>query len=308
MPKVRTDCIRVPTQKTPRDYVPPGSSIRPVFPGESFLSIATEVGIKPPWKLIWYNFPTIGETFTQRGAAEVNWYLENTLGCSAVTADGKNYKFHVGMKRPHIYIPIELVEMPGSTITAPKPKVPFVPSLFWWGGGLKTSENPVFISTEAWESLVGLLLSDDDDDTRKFSVSARGNRTGLNLGIGAGGAVLLFATGVSDPRQLGGYDLGGLGFSAQLGPLAKSLGQAIRHRKALGTLAKLARKAAVTAVEKENLRSAIKATLDAYGVDRKSSTPKFHAIDIPLPLTSTGLEVGLYHLKSRLRVDHVFGE
>lgn len=41
---------------------------------------------RDPWRLILYNFRT-------RNPHEVNWYLYHWVGCRAVTADGKNYRF-----------------------------------------------------------------------------------------------------------------------------------------------------------------------------------------------------------------------
>ncbi len=308
MPKVRSDCIRVPANKTPSDYVPLNSVKRSVTDGESFLSIANDLGISPAWKLIWYNFPTVGESFSERGAAEVNWYLESTLGCSAVTADGKNYKFHTGMRRPYIYVPIEFIEMPGAEVTVPRPRPapppPPEPSLFWYGGGLKQSQpTGGVILPSVQESVTGMLFS--DDDSRWFAMSATGTRTGINISIGAASAVALLATGVRDPMQLQNFKLSGIDFSVQLGPAAKGVGQALRNPKALATLGKLGSKILITAAEKEELRNAIKSALDAYGVDKKSTTPRFHVIEIPF--LGVGVEVALYYLDSRLKVDVVGG-
>lgn len=63
-------------------------------------------GSRDPWRLILYNFRT-------HDPDEVNWYLYHWVGCRAVTADGKNYRFSSfddrlgpGASTPlYIYIP-----------------------------------------------------------------------------------------------------------------------------------------------------------------------------------------------------------
>jgi hypothetical protein len=63
--------------------VPPGRLV-PVKPGDSFKSIASENGLGV-WDLIYANFQT-------RNPDEVNWYLENYLGCWEPSEDGNNYR------------------------------------------------------------------------------------------------------------------------------------------------------------------------------------------------------------------------
>lgn len=297
MVRVRPDCIRVPTSPTPSDYVPPDSVRRPVAEGESFLSIANALGINPAWQLIHFNFPSVGPGYSARAAAEVNWHLETTLGCSAVTADSKNYKFHSGMRRPYIYIPVGRIDMPGSTVGGSRPRPE--PTLLWYGGGMKNVTGGM-VSSIAYENVHGVLFS-DDDLSRHCAAGFMGRRHGLNLGLGGAGAVLFVATGVREPRQLHGYKLDGFDFSVQLGPVAKSVGLAFKHHKAARILGKLGTRALLTMTEREELRDILKAALGASGIDIKSRTPQFHVIDVPF--ASLGLDASLYYLEAQLQID-----
>jgi hypothetical protein len=69
-----------------------------------------------PWTLIRYNYPNLpGDN--QQAALEVNWYLQEYVGCKDVTDDGKNYKFSSSASPGYIYLP----PMMNSSIYHPVP-------------------------------------------------------------------------------------------------------------------------------------------------------------------------------------------
>jgi hypothetical protein len=71
----------------------------------------------------------------------------------------------------------------------------------------------------------------------------------------------------------------------------------------VGILAKLGMKAAITVAEKEKLRDAIKAGIQAAGMDIKSATPKFYVIDT---IANLGTDVGIYYLSASLQVGPIW--
>ena len=109
MKKIRKDCIKHPPgTPVPPDYVPPNSAPHPVQSFESWITIAKAHDIRDAWDLIDFNFPGVKQIKEKQGLNEaakvVNWYLENNVGCTAVTDDSKNYKFSAGLK---VYYPVE---------------------------------------------------------------------------------------------------------------------------------------------------------------------------------------------------------
>jgi hypothetical protein len=97
----------------PAGYVPPNSAAHPVQSSESWISIAKDHKIADPWDLIDFNFPGVKELKKSQGLNEaakvVNWYLENNVGCTDVTADCKNYKFKTGLQ---VYYPSQAKPAP----------------------------------------------------------------------------------------------------------------------------------------------------------------------------------------------------
>ena len=58
----------------------------------------------PPWDLIRYNYPGL-PTDLQQAAREVNWYLQEYVGCTTVTPDSRNYVFSSSASPGEIWIP-----------------------------------------------------------------------------------------------------------------------------------------------------------------------------------------------------------
>ena len=86
--------LRFPWPPLDADYV------REVSLSDNWASLAAQSGRTDPWDIIQFNFATTDPH-------EVNWYLANWVGCTVVTADGKNLRFgttQIGRKL-QIYIP-----------------------------------------------------------------------------------------------------------------------------------------------------------------------------------------------------------
>jgi hypothetical protein len=269
---------------------------RTVTRGDGFKKIANALGIHP-WTLVHYNFPTVGTTPSQKGAREVNWYLQEYLGCAEVTHNRKNYIFHEGMKRSYIYVPVQTSDFAGSLIEAT------LPSDAWFGFGLKTTQavQPL-IQVEVKEDHAGALFS-WDHFSDWFELSISGKRYGLGVSPlqGSGGLVAYIATGVKLPKQLNGHEIDGVDFSLQLGPLSKALKSAKTAWKLKGVAGGLA-KVGLTLVEWEKSRDVFKQVMTNLDIDPKSPVPKLHIIDLPI---GVGLEASLYYLVATAKVQFV---
>jgi hypothetical protein len=66
-----------------------------------------------PWDLIRYNYPGLPPD-VQAAAKEVNWYLQEYVGCTHVTSNGRNYEFSTGDHPGKIWLP-------GGATPAPPP-------------------------------------------------------------------------------------------------------------------------------------------------------------------------------------------
>lgn len=90
-----------------RDSQPLGSKCYWFQTGESFVTIAQKLNLKPLW-LIHYNFASTD-------SAEVNWYLREYVGYVRPTRDGNNWMFDPGRKdvkegRLCIFVPLSRAE------------------------------------------------------------------------------------------------------------------------------------------------------------------------------------------------------
>ena len=250
-----------------------------------------------PWALVWFNFPSVGNVPRQKAMREVNWYLQEYLGCKEVTRDQKNYVFHEGMGRPYIYVPIAVATFPGMEFTAT------VPLDAWFGFGLKmaTATGALF-SVEVKEEHHGAMASFDHHEDW-FSCSVTGTRYGAHLSVvpSSAGLVGYVATGLKAPHLLNDHDIKGMDFSLQLGPVGKALKGASTAWK-LGKVSKAAVKLGLTAAEWEKTREVFKQVITNLDIDLNSPTPKLHVIDLPI---GVGLDASVYYLKAKLKVDYV---
>jgi hypothetical protein len=83
--------IKRPAKLVPKTYTPPGAREYPVKSSDSWASLASDLKMDP-WDLIRFNYPDLPAD-RQQAAKEVNWYLENYVGCTQTTDDRRNYKF-----------------------------------------------------------------------------------------------------------------------------------------------------------------------------------------------------------------------
>jgi hypothetical protein len=89
----------------PKNYEPPAGSPYKVQDGDSWGSLAGKCRIDA-WELIRYNYPGMPVS-KQQAAKEVNWYLQEYVGCKVLTADSKNYCFSASANPGKIYLPVE---------------------------------------------------------------------------------------------------------------------------------------------------------------------------------------------------------
>jgi len=297
MAKILSNCIQKPVQNvTAPTFVPANSSKRSVTRGDSFGSIAKALGIDP-WGLVCFNFPSVGQSPSQKGAREVNWYLQEYLGCREVTRDQKNYVFHEGMKRQHIYIPISVADFPGTVFTAT------MPLDAWFGLAMKTAKyNGQLFAVEVEEEHQGAMFSFDHYEDW-FSCSVKGKRYGAQLSAlpSSVGLVAYIATGVKSPNLLNDHAISGVDFSLQLGPLSKAL-KGMSTTWKLGKMGKALVKPALTAAEWEKSREIFKQVITNLDIDVHSPTAKLHVIDLPL---GVGLDASIYYLKAKMKVDYL---
>jgi hypothetical protein len=94
-------CIKTPANRSPK--VPADSEPYKVRDGDGWISIAQAKGIDT-WTLIRFNYPTLPSSNSQ-AALEVNWYLQNYVGCRKLTADNKNFVFSSADAPGLIYLP-----------------------------------------------------------------------------------------------------------------------------------------------------------------------------------------------------------
>jgi hypothetical protein len=100
---IQPNCIRRPVSPVARNYRPASGQKHKVRDGESWESLARSKGMGA-WELIRYNFPGLPQAVVQ-AAPEVNWYLQEYVGCKLLTADQKNYCFSSAATPGEIWLP-----------------------------------------------------------------------------------------------------------------------------------------------------------------------------------------------------------
>ncbi len=111
--------IRPPARPVGKSYIPAGGVQYPVKTGDSWATLAQPLKMSP-WDLIRYNYPGLPAD-GQAAAREVNWYLQEYVGCTKVTSDGRNYEFSTGDTPGKIWIPRGATPVPTPAGTAPSP-------------------------------------------------------------------------------------------------------------------------------------------------------------------------------------------
>jgi hypothetical protein len=96
-------CIRPPASPIARDYRPASGQRYKVKDDDSWVTLARDKGMSP-WELIRYNYPGLPSN-EQQAAREVNWYLQEYVGCAKLTADRTNYCFSSAANPGQIWLP-----------------------------------------------------------------------------------------------------------------------------------------------------------------------------------------------------------
>ncbi|MBA3447142.1 MAG: hypothetical protein H0T56_05985 [Pseudaminobacter sp.] len=100
--------IKRPVNLTPRNYVPASGRKHKLQDTDNWGLLATSVGMTP-WDLVRYNFPLL-PTDLQQAAREVNWYLQEYIGCSRLTPNNRNYRF--SSSAGEIWLPVRPAAVP----------------------------------------------------------------------------------------------------------------------------------------------------------------------------------------------------
>lgn len=122
---IRSGCIRRPPVPVARHYVPPSSVKHKVKDGESWVTLARDLSIRmqasfDPWDLIRFNYPSL-PVDKRLAALEVNWYLQEYVGCKKLTPDARNYVFSSS--------DIGFVYIPDRITASSSPRVPVLDSI-----------------------------------------------------------------------------------------------------------------------------------------------------------------------------------
>ena len=102
--------VQPPTSPVARTYVPTSGSKYKVQDGDSWTSLAAAKGLSP-WDLIQYNYPGLPADRKQ-ASNQVNWYLQEYVGCTAVTPSRKNYRFSSSASPGEIWLPLRAPAAP----------------------------------------------------------------------------------------------------------------------------------------------------------------------------------------------------
>jgi hypothetical protein len=100
---IQPGSIRRPLSPVAKAYVPPDGFQYKVKDNDSWVSLARGNGLTA-WELIRYNYPGVPAK-NQQAAPEVNWYLQEYVGCTQLTPDKRNYMFSSSASPGKIWIP-----------------------------------------------------------------------------------------------------------------------------------------------------------------------------------------------------------
>jgi hypothetical protein len=100
---IRPDCILRPSSPVSRDFVPAQGTPYRVKDNDSWRTVAQKNGLDE-WQLVRFNYPNLPAD-KQSAARQVNWYLQEYVGCRLLTADSNNYRFSASATPGIIYLP-----------------------------------------------------------------------------------------------------------------------------------------------------------------------------------------------------------
>jgi hypothetical protein len=100
---LRPDSVRPPLNPVAKTYVPPDGFQYKVTDKDSWVSLARGNGITA-WELIRYNYPSL-PAVQRQAEPEVNWYLQEYVGCTQPSPDKRSYMFSSSAFPGKIWIP-----------------------------------------------------------------------------------------------------------------------------------------------------------------------------------------------------------
>jgi len=160
--------------------VPASSTSYRVKDGDDWFSVAKIAGMDA-WTLIRFNYPTLPAS-TSQAALEVNWYLENYVGCKLLTADRKNYCFSSSANPGIVYVP-------GAQTPAPQP-----------------APQPQPVQLNYWRFDIALRFMYDEMHNNSRGPEVAAMRVGNSLTTGAAGKVAALAAWAALVQSGGRWD------------------------------------------------------------------------------------------------------
>lgn len=100
---INPSSIRRPVSPVARAYTPANGQKYKVKDGDSWVSLASSRGISP-LDLVRFNYPGLPAD-VQFAASEVNWYLQEYVGCTRLTPNQRNYAFSSSATPGEIWLP-----------------------------------------------------------------------------------------------------------------------------------------------------------------------------------------------------------
>ena len=218
-PSILSNCLKRPNVEAGRAAPRDGVAYR-VQDGDSWVSLAREWGLAP-WSLINYNFRTCDPK-------EVNWYLQEYVGCTKPTADRKNWCFSSAAQPGVIYRPAKQAPLPPAPMPMPLPPMEeedWRPGTGGWLGiGVKGGGHVVLGGADT-----ATVFAFSVDDPRRWAViQVSMGRVGPGLGA-SGSLVVVGIANCYDAYALKGFPLAGGDFQiavgAKWGALLKTAGR-----------------------------------------------------------------------------------
>jgi hypothetical protein len=96
--------IKEPAHKPIQGFAPPGGMLRKVLNDDTWGKLAQTRGMTA-WELIRYNYPGLS-TDRRTAIREVNWYLQERVGCKLLASDQNSYRFSSADIPGLIWMPI----------------------------------------------------------------------------------------------------------------------------------------------------------------------------------------------------------
>jgi hypothetical protein len=292
-PSILPHCLKRPAVEAGRAAPGDGVAYR-VKDGDSWVSLAREWGMDP-WSLINYNFRTYDPK-------EVNWYLQEYVGCTKPTADRKNWCFSSSAQPGVIYRPIKQAPLPPAPVPMPMPLPPMEEDDFrpgtggWLGIGVKGGGHVVLGGADT-----ATVFAFSIDDPRRWVV-LQVSMGRLGPGLGASGSLVVVGiANCFDPYALRGFPLSGgdfqLAVGGKWGALLKTagrLGNLVETVKAGRSAKHLINAAAISLAKRQEIINDLKNSFGALGILKGDGDygMAVNVVDTPL---GAGAELSIYY-------------